>query len=235
MLKKIGIIIVVLFVLVMVRDLIIKQVVISVASSALGAPVKIGGLSLGLLTRHLEISNINIENPEGFSKNSLIDIAHVKVTFHPIDILTGKMYFDLIDLNIRQLAIEKNTQGQFNVSSLKIQPQQKNDKPLNMHIDVLRLNVDKVTLRDASQNNAAKEVNRGVGLHQKEFKNINSPQQLVALVLFESSGLGPLKNIALSATKEVLTDVSDLTKGMTGEAKKTANSLFKSIKSAVDK
>lgn len=233
MMKKIIIsIFVVLALLLVFRDLIIKQAVVSVGSSVLGAPVKVGGLSLSLLTSRIKITDFKIYNPANFSSNTLIDIAHIDVQYDLPAIVAGKLYFSLIDLDIRQLAIERNKQNEFNVASLKIKPQE-SSKPLDMRIDVLKLNVDQVMLRDDTKNAVAQEMSHGVGLHKKTFNNITSPQQLVALVLFESSGLGTLKDIAMVTTKHILSGVKYEVGNVSGQAKKALNAVFGAVKSAV--
>jgi uncharacterized protein involved in outer membrane biogenesis len=243
MIKKIAIVLVVIFALFLVfRDLMIKQIIISVGSSVVGAPLKVGGFSLSLLTSQVHLSDVKLYNPSGFSDYPLIDIAHIRVHYLPIALATGKMYFSLIDLDVRQLMIEKNQEKKYNVSSLKVNPQQSDkkgesssSKPLDMRIDTLKLNVDRVTLREYAKDGQLKETDRGIGLNRKEFRNITSPQQLAALVLFESSGLGQLKDIGMVVTKDILKDVGHLGKDVTGDAKKTVNSLVGSLKSVVNK
>ncbi len=231
--KKILISLVIVLVLFLaLRDFFIKQAIESIGFSVLGAQVKVGEFSLSLITRQVHMKDFKIYNPENFTNNMLIDIARIDVHFQPIDLLSGKMYFSLIDLDVRQLAIEKNKETQFNVASLKIKPQ-KSDKPLDLRIDELRLNVDQVTLRDETKGGEVKETSHGVGLHKKVFKNITSPQQLVALVLFESSGLGTLMDIASVSTKNILSGVKYEVGNVSGQAKKAVNSLFGVVKSAV--
>lgn len=233
--KRIGLILLAVLVFFLVfRDFFIKLGIESIGSSVVGAPLKVGSFSLSLLSSQVHMKDFRIYNPAGFSNNLLIDIAHIDVHFDLSAIISGKLYFSLIDLDIRKLAIERNQQSVFNVASLKIKPQPSSE-PLIMKIDVLKLNVDQVTLRDATKGDQVKEISHGVGLHKKTFKNITSPQQLVALVLFESSGLGPLKDMGMAMTKEVLSDVKDVAGQVTGTATKTVGSIFGSLKSIVHK
>jgi uncharacterized protein involved in outer membrane biogenesis len=245
MLKKILIILVVLFIGFLVfRDLIIKQAAVSVGSSVLGAPLKIGHFSMSLLGSRLDIRDIQLLNPSGFSKNPLIDIAHIKVQYLPMDLIKGKMYFPLIDLNVRTLSIERNQEGQFNVSSLKVAPAgsgqkeapaPKTSSSMDMRIDLLKLHVGKVIYREFSKNGQMKETDRGVGLEHREFRNITNPQKLTLLILFESSGIGALKDLASVATKGLLKEAGGLGKGVTQEAKDTVKSLVGSFKSVISK
>ncbi len=243
--KKIGLITLIALALILVfRDLIIKQVIVSVGSSAVGAPLKVGGFSLSLLTGQMRMDHVVLDNPADFTRVPLIEIAHIQVSYFPLDLIRGKLYFSLIDLDVKQLSIERNKVGQYNVASLKIKPQKSSEKinsqesfkPLDMRIDHLKLNVDRVTFRDEMKDGQIKESNHGVGLHQKTFSNITSPQQLVALIMFESSGLGSLKDIAMSSTKEVVHDLNRVvTRQLVSEAGKTVNSLVGSLKSISSK
>ena len=59
MIKKIGLTILVFFAVGLIfRDFIIKQVIVSIGSSLMGAPVKVGGFSLSLLTRRVQIMGL---------------------------------------------------------------------------------------------------------------------------------------------------------------------------------
>ncbi|MBF0489267.1 MAG: AsmA family protein [Candidatus Omnitrophica bacterium] len=236
MLKKILISLVVAIALFLVfRDWIIKQAIVSIGSSIVGAPLTVGDFSLSLLTSRVGMKDVILYNPQEFTSNPLIHIHHIDVIYHPLALLTGQMHFSLIDLDVSELSIEHNKKGAYNVSSLKIKPQKSSSQPLDLKIELLKLNVDHVTLREEGKDGKYKESNHGIGLNKKTFKNINSPQQLVALVLFESSGLGPLKNIAFATTKEIVSELGRVTEGVAGTAKETVHSVWGSLKSVINK
>src|SRR3569623_516697 len=120
MVKKIGfIILIVLAVGLVLRDFIIKQVIVSVGSSVVVAPVKVGGFSMSLITNQIHMKDVKLYNPKGFTDNPLIDIDHIDVHYHPMALIKGKLHFSLIDLDVRQLVGEHNKEGKYNVASLK--------------------------------------------------------------------------------------------------------------------
>ena len=229
--KKIGIIILIIVIVgIFVRDFVIKQVIVSVGSSVVGAPLKVGEFSLSLLRRSMRMTDVTLFNPPGFTSSPLIDIAHININFYPMALLSGKLYFSLIDVDIRKMAIERNKKGELNAASLKIKPQ-KSDKPLDMRIDILKINVDDVTFFEANNGGQPQEINRAQVLRNRTFKNVTSPQQLVALILFDSSGISALKGIAMDTTKEVL----NLTHGVTDRAENAVKSVLGTFKAVIDK
>jgi len=128
------------------RDRIIKEVMAAGISSVTGAPVEIGGLSLSIVKQTAVISDFKMYNPQGFSRDVLVDIPRIKVSCDAGALLKGKIYLKRLDIDLKEVGLAKNQQGELNVDSLKIVKDQKKTagkeetKPANemaIRIDVL--------------------------------------------------------------------------------------------------
>ncbi len=205
-LKKILLIVVVVLAgLVVLKDIIIRTSVTTVGSQIVGAPIKMGGFSLGLLTQKIHIKNFQLYNPPGFSNSPMIDIPEIRVDYDLGALIGGKLHFKLVMFNLKEMLVEKDKEGKLNVDSLKVVEEQKaaagkkketkaepaskkETKEMALAIDVLKLNVERVVYKDHSKGEPAATQVFEVALKDKEFKNITSVQQMVTLIMVQSMG-----------------------------------------------
>lgn len=199
--KILAIIVVIVVLVCLVRDLILKSVIGTVASSVLGAPVKIGGFSLGIIAQTVKIRDLRVYNPPGFPNEVLLDIFKISVALDARAIMGGKLHMKLLDIEIKELVMTRNKEGSLNVDSLKVteeKPREKEKKPkkeMPMRIDMLNLAMGRVVSKDYSvlkgPSIKAQEINI-----KKSYKNISSAQQLAVLILSE-----PLKHAGIKGLK----------------------------------
>lgn len=202
-LRVIIIIVVILLVLSILKNQIIKSVVSGVSSNVCGARVTIGGFSFGVLSQQLQISNLKVYNPQGFSRSILIDIQKVFVNFDLFSMIKGKQHLYRVDINLKELVLEKNKEGKLNVDSLSFskegeakKPQEeKSAKQLPMQIDLLNLEVGRIIYKDYSQGKEEQIRAYDINL-KKSYKNITSAQQLALLILTE-----PMKQAGIKSAK----------------------------------
>jgi len=206
--KRIRILIIAVIVLLglcLVRDFLIKSLVGTVATSVTGAPTSIGGLSLSILRQSVKISNFKMYNPRGFPKDILADIPRMNVALDVGALLTGKIHLKHMELDIKELSLTKNKEGNLNVDSLKIAEQKAEDKDkkkekkpakqLAMRIDLVSLGMGRVVRRDYSVEGKPVINVYDINL-KKTYKNITSAQQLAALIISE-----PLKAAGIHGLK----------------------------------
>lgn len=195
-LKLIVIILVLFVVVIFLKDQIIKSIVEVAASKVLGTDIHIGGLSFGVLRQSVRVKDLKVKNPKGFPEGIMLDVPEAGVDYDLPALLKGKMHFPVIILNLNEVVVVKNKDGQLNVDALNVvkkkeagepQPEEKEpSKHLPLKIDVLRLNVNRVIYKDYSQGTEPFIQVFDVGLKNKTYKDIDSAQQLVALVLVEA-------------------------------------------------
>ncbi|MFA5389423.1 MAG: hypothetical protein WC312_06725 [Candidatus Omnitrophota bacterium] len=188
--KTLIVIIIVIFVLGIVKDQVVKAAVTIVATKITGAPVHIDGFSLGILTRSVKIKGLKMYNPEGFSKGILVDLPKINVSYDLGSLLRKKIHLANVDINLKELGIEKNKDGKLNVDELKVAKDGEKQKgeaseQMPMQIDVLKLKIGRIVLKDYSA--GGEPTVKVYDLNtDKGYKNITSGQQLAALILAES-------------------------------------------------
>ncbi|MCX5712948.1 MAG: hypothetical protein NTY47_07840 [Candidatus Omnitrophica bacterium] len=201
--KKIRIAVIVIasfFILSIAKDAIVKSVVTAVASNVAGTRVTAQGLSMGVFTGNVRISGLKVYNPQGFPDGALLDMPLIKVNCRLPALLKNKIDVSLVDIKLKQLIVVKNKEGKLNIDSLKVSQKEgsqpgKKQEAMGFHIDLFNLEIGRVVNKDLSV--GAKPVIEAYELNfKRSYRNINSPQQLVALVL-----VGSLEQTAIKGAK----------------------------------
>lgn len=189
-----------IFVIVIIRDQIIKATVTLVATQVVGSPVHIDGFSLGVLQQSVKISGFKIYNPQGFSKGILVDLPKINVTYDLGALFQRKLHLPSVEIELKEMGLERDSRGQLNVDSLKVvkpgkTQEAKSSGQLPLHLDLVKLGIGRIVLKDYS---AGKEP--AVNVYDininKSYKNITSAQQLAALILAE-----PMKSAGIKGAK----------------------------------
>lgn len=199
------------------KNMLIKMAITTVGSSVVGAPIKIRKFSLGIITQKVHIKDMAVGNPKGFPKGPLVEIPEIRVDYNIGALLTGKLHLSLVIFDLKQVVIVKDKDGNMNVDALKIaqaqeEPEEdhekakpkKKGKAMPMQIDELRLNVERVVVIDYSQGEKPSIIAHEIGLKDKVFKNIKSPEQLATLVMIQAMGPAGVKSAAIYGAATVL-------------------------------
>lgn len=202
--KKILIILAIILVSVLailvLKDQAIKLVVTVTATQVTGAPTHIDGFSLGIFNRSIKITGLRMYNPRGFSRGILVDLSKIYVKYDLGDLIKGKLHLTNAEIELKELGIEKNKDGNLNADSLKVVKEGRKSskepaKQMPMQIDLLKLGIGKVIFKDFSQGNEPAVNVYDVNIH-KDYKNITSVQQLASLILAE-----PMKAAGIQGAK----------------------------------
>ena len=222
----IGIILAVIIVLGILKDPFVKSAVTVVTSKVVGAPVKIDKFSIGVFKQAVVIKNFRIYNPKGFPEGILIDISEISVEYDLGALFGGKLHLKEMVFDLKEVGLVKNKDGQLNVDALKVaqkeegpsegaEKQQKPSKAMLMQIDVCKLNIGKVVMKDYSAGDKPTVQVYEVGVKDKVYKNITSAQQLATLVLTESMKGAGIKGAGIYGAASIL-GVAFLPAGVAG-------------------
>lgn len=201
----IAAVLVFLFVIGLTKDLLLKSVVEVAASQVTGAPVRIGGFSLGLLKQSVRITDFILSNPSGFPQGTLLDIAEMKVAADLPALMKKQLHLKEVVFSLKEVVIIKNKEGKLNIDALKVAQKKEEKKPqkkekraeqMPFRIDVLKMRIGKVISKDISVEPPKLEV-FDAGYKETIYKNITSPEQLVVLVLSESARHAAIKGAAI--------------------------------------
>ncbi len=210
MVKKVLIgLLVVIVLLVVFKDFVIKNAITTVGSKVVGTKLEIDKFSYKVLSQKINIEGIKLYNPKGFPEEPLIFIDQIVVNYDLSAILKGKIHCPLVVLDLREMVVVKNKEELLNVDEIPIVKNQsdeeastveakKQEKPadVNMQIDLLRLTVSKVVYKDYSKGGEPTIKAYDVGIKDKEYKDITSPNQLVGLIM-----VGAMKGTAIKGAK----------------------------------
>jgi hypothetical protein len=186
-----------------VKDQFVKTAVTAGATQVLGAPVRMDNLSLGLLRQSIDIRGFKIFNPKGFPKGILLDVPRISVDYDPLALFKGKLHFQSIHVDLKELVIIKNEEGKLNVDSLSVAKKEekagekKKGAGMPMRIDLLTLSIGRIVQKDFSaKEKPALEVFE-VNIKERKFKNITSAQQLATLVLVQAMQASTIKGAGI--------------------------------------
>jgi len=189
----IGVVVIFLVCISFFRDLIIKSVVISTASSVTGAPVHIDGFSMNIFTSTIHITGFRMDNPSGFPDGMLVSCPKIKVIFDRASLFNYQPHFLLIDVDLKEMVLTKNKEGKLNVDSLKMVHPSTTSTPVPLKIDLLNLSIGEIVYKDytvgVNPSVRAFEVNR----HQS-YKRVPTAQQLALLVLSQPMKAAAIKD-----------------------------------------
>lgn len=196
----IAIVVIAILSLGVIKDGIIKTAVTVAATQVTGAPVRIGGFSLSIIGQRVAISGFKMYNPEGFPKGILVDLPKINITYDLGSLFKKKLHLADVEIELKEIVLQKNKEGKFNVDELKVARQEKEQrgKPsgqMPMQIDIIKLGIGRIILKDysAGKEPAVKVYDINI---RKSYKNITSAQQLAALILAE-----PMKAAGIQGAK----------------------------------
>lgn len=207
--KKVFIIISVaiasLFLLLSIKDQVVKSIVTVAASEITGTTVHIDNFSLGVLHPSIRISGLTMYNPAGFVKGILIRCPKINVVYDPRALLKQKIHLVTVEFELQEMGLVKNQTGTLNVDSLRIVQQQKNHgakaKPapaLPLQIDRLTLSMGKIVFKDYSVRGVPTVAVYDINIH-KTYTDITSAQQLTVLILTEPMRAAGIKGAEIYA------------------------------------
>lgn len=185
------------------KDQILRSAITAAAAQITGAKVSIDRFSLGILKQSARIEGFKLYNPEGFSAGVLVDLPKIAVDCDLASLSKGRLHLKLLEVNLKEIVIEKNREGRLNVDSLKI-IQDDDKKPVQekrpvkqaaIQIDLLSLRMDRLVMKDYTSGKEPSVKAYDINL-KESYKDITSPQALAALILSE-----PMKQAGIQGAK----------------------------------
>jgi len=224
------IIIALLVTLGILKNSLIKSAIVVGASKVVGAPVKVDHFSISFIKQSVRIKGFRLYNPEGYPDEPMVNIPEISVDYDLLALLQKKLHIPLMVLNLEEVVVIKDKEGQLNVNALKIaepagkeeeteakpkEEAKKPSEPMPMQIDEVTLSIGRVVMKDFTQGDTPKIETFDIDLKDKTYKNITSAQQLGTLVLGEALKGSVLKGGAIYGATALL-GVGFLPAGVTG-------------------
>ena len=206
-----------------------------ILENAIGAPVSVGGLHVGIFSSSVGLYKIKIKNPKGFQEKTLADIHEISVKYDFPAFFRGKVHLKEVRLDFGDVTIEKNS-DQVNLLELGAVKgmtkgigaggggQAKSEKSgvqkvPKFQMDEVFVNIGKTRYVDsATQPPTIKEYDLGV--HNETFNHVTDVQGLVKDIVFLI-----LRKVGLSS---LTSNFDILLKGVGGGVQSTFQKLLKS-------
>jgi uncharacterized protein involved in outer membrane biogenesis len=156
-----------------------------------GMDAEIGRVEVGWTAPTFEIRDMKIYNSPGFGGTPFMDVPEVHVEYDRLALLKGDLHLTLLRLNLSELDIVRNKNGQINVF-LTAQTRQKNPgislpsfkKQTGYDfngIDALNVSFDKVKYIDLENRHNDRE--QTIGLQNCVVPDVKSARDLAGLVV----------------------------------------------------
>ena len=187
-----------------VKDMIIAASITHLCHKTTGLHLNIGHFKSSLLRSDVEIKDLKLYNPSGYSEKIMFSIPEVYVKYDLGSFFSGKPHLQEVRLHLAELEVEKNKEGKLNLAELKPAGGKKpaDSKPSNaptVSIDLLKLQIDKVTYKDFSK---PIPFNQDFFLNiDKTYNNIKDVKALVPIIISDaltSQALRSLVNFNVS-------------------------------------
>src|SRR3989338_918661 len=96
------------------------QFVISGAlSKAANVPVHIGGTNIQFISTTIDLKNVRIHNPRSYPEKMMLDAPRIYISFDLPALFKGTAHFREVQLNLKEIVVVKNDQGEVNINVLK--------------------------------------------------------------------------------------------------------------------
>ena len=89
-----------------------------VLSEAIGAPVEVGRMHIGLLSSEIGVYDVIVKNPPGFSQQILALVSEIYMRIDFSRVLKNDLHVDFLRLSIQEINIERDSSGAMNLMRL---------------------------------------------------------------------------------------------------------------------
>lgn len=226
------------------KNVIAKAAVMGGVKALTGLDLHIEQINVGLLENTVGIRGLTLQNPPGFSDNTMIDVPEVFVAYDLGAFLQHRVHLKEVRLELKEFTVVKNPQGQLNLNALKVVRESKakstQPKPSappgtapNIQLDLLALKIGKVIYKDYTGGGSPNIQEFPVNLHER-YEHLTNPQAFVALVVsralmnttlarltnLDLNALQPLVKNELAHATKIATGAVDIVKGLPTDAAK---------------
>ncbi len=190
--KKLGIVIVVILVLlvgiVLARGIIAKNTITAGVKMMTGLNLSIKSMSVGLFKSAIGIEELKLQNPEGFQDKIMVDMPEIYVDYDLGAFLKKNAHIEEMKLNLKELLVVKNEKGELNLNALKVVKDkqapstEEKAKKGEFKIDVLQLKIGKVVFKDYSKGTQPKTIEFNLNIDER-YENITDANKLASLII----------------------------------------------------
>jgi len=208
-------VLVVLVALSVCKDLVVKVAVEKGVEIVTGLKLSTRSFNVGILNGVVSIKGLRLFNPKGFEDPVMIDMPEIYVHYDLPAILTGKLHFQQVRINLKDFIVVKNEKGELNLDSLNVVKAQKEGKKTEakagmpgIQIDKLQLKIGKAMYKDYSGGGKPSVREFNVNLDET-YTNIRNPYVLVSLIVvrtLSNTTIASLSNFDINGLSGTISD-----------------------------
>jgi len=203
---------VILAVLFIGKNFIAKTAVTSGVKAITGLEMDIGSMDVGILNTLIGINNMKLYNPPDYPDRVMIDMPDIYIDYNLGAFLKRKVHLKEVRIDLRELTVIKNKNGELNIASLKVAGQQEKPvekKKTEIKIDILDLKIGKVAYKDFSKGKNAKVIEYNVNLHERfhDITNLDEMGKIILVKALLNTNIAQLANFALDSLKSDISEI----------------------------
>ncbi len=180
--------IILLVILITAKNHIIKSAIEIASKQVMGVDTVIDQFSLSIMNQSVSIKGLRLYQPESFPEGIFVDITEVSTTCKVASLLSKQVHIPKLAFNLKEVVLIKDKSGNLNIDALKIareeesKSQNKKEK-MDFQIDEMILTIDKVIYKKYGQDDKPIIKAFDIGIKDKKFENITSPEQLATKII----------------------------------------------------
>lgn len=180
--------VVLLVILATVKDRVIKSAIEITSRQVVGVDTVIDEFSLNIVKQSVSIKGLRLYQPESFPEGVFVDITEISTSCKVRPLLSKKIHIPKLVLNLKEVILIKDKSGKLNVDALKIARKNENEKQdkkekMSFRIDEMTLTIDKVIYKKYGKDNKPVIKAYDIGIRDKKYENITSPEQLASKII----------------------------------------------------
>ncbi len=218
--------------LILVKDRIIKDVLVKQIKSATGLEVELESIKVGLLTANVDVTGLKIHNPSGFPEKIMLNIPKIYINYDLFGFFSRKVHLKKLLIEIKDVNIAKSADKKLNVYSLAVlggrslqaspvqaiinnfvSLEKKEEKPKGerpraqkpqITIDDLQLKIGRVAYKDYAEESGAMDIALNLNIDET-FKNVTDPNTVASTLMFKllgNVGMDALNKYGAQAARE---------------------------------
>ncbi len=236
--KIVIIVLAVLFIGSFLKNGIFQSVLNGALSKAAHVPVRIGGTSVHFFSSGITLKGIKVYNPRSFPERLMVDAPLVSIDFDPAALFKHQLHFKDLKLNVKEVVVIKNRDGNLNVNAMKPTEEDKTKSKKGetkgqmpaLKIDRLSLTVGRVVYKDYSAGGAPSVQVFDINIQDRVYTNIQNPTVLVSLIMSEAlarTTLSRIANLDISSFTDLKDQATGLVGGGADKMENTAKNILK--------
>lgn len=180
-------IIIILVAAVLLRNYIVTYAAPPVVKAALGVPVSIDKADISLTESFVGLDGLKAGNPPGFPDENMLTMPEIFVNYNISSLLKDKIHLEELRVDIASVTVIQNKDGAVNILALLPPEKEGEEAPKKpgrkreLQIDLLRLKIGEITLKDYTGDGEPIVKTITVGIDE-EHENVTNPEYLGTLI-----------------------------------------------------